>query len=266
MVEILWRWRRRCYKVPSCCTWGREAAAESRSNPSHERTLHCGTCSKVSGSIPNRLQLVASLHLHYQVCLCHAKQCRVSLHDDVKFTIRLGAIHLWRPQKNQAFDPSPLSTCIHMGQTRPSPLWTSTRGRHEKHTALLKRLVQWPSGPKAEIRLYDCNLFKTVLLVIYTTNLYRRKISTFYSVQRRNSGKIYTNFFAWEEDRMMSVDSNFNFLCIRPHGAWPPTPSKCDHLSLKPSPLCVDIINGWHLKSMFDAHPHLPRARIKWSC
>ena len=27
----------------------------------------------------------------------------------------------------------------------------------------------------------------------------------------------------WEEDRMMSVDSNFNFLCGRPHGAWPPS-------------------------------------------
>src|SRR6218665_476621 len=46
-----------------------------------------------------------------------------------------------------------------------------------------------PSGPKAEIRLYDCNLFKTVLLVIYITNLYRRKFSTFYSIERRNSGK-----------------------------------------------------------------------------
>src|SRR6218665_2624177 len=65
----------------------------------------------------------------------------------------------------------------------------------------------------------DCNLFQTVLLVIYITNLYSRKISTFYSVQRRNSCKKDTNFFAREEDRMTSVDSNFNFLCGRPHGA-----------------------------------------------
>ena len=42
----------------------------------------------------------------------------------------------------------------------PLPLWTSTHGRHEIHTALLKWLVQWPTGPKAEIRLYDYNLFK----------------------------------------------------------------------------------------------------------
>ena len=33
--------------------------------------------------------------------------------------------------------------------------------------------------------------------------------------------KNYANFFAREEDRMTSVDSNFNFLCGRPHGAWP---------------------------------------------
>jgi len=70
-----------------------------------------------------------------------------------------------------------------------SPLWTSTCGRHEILIALLKQLVQWPSRPKAEIRIYDCNLFKTVLLIIVITNLYRRKISTFYSVQRENSGK-----------------------------------------------------------------------------
>src|SRR6218665_4188040 len=55
--------------------------------------------------------------------------------------------------------PPPLSTCVHMGGT-PSPLWTSTRGRHEIHTALLKWLVQRPTGPKAEIRLYDSNLSK----------------------------------------------------------------------------------------------------------
>jgi len=32
---------------------------------------------------------------------------------------------------------------------------------------------------------------------------------------------------------MTSVDSNFNFLCGRPHGAGPP--SACVHLSLTPS-------------------------------
>jgi len=33
---------------------------------------------------------------------------------------------------------------------------------------------------------------------------------------------------------MTSVDSYFNFLCIRPHGAGPP--STCVHLSLTPAP------------------------------
>src|SRR6218665_1950330 len=43
----------------------------------------------------------------------------------------------------------------------PSPsLWTSTCGRHENtHRSLETAIVQCPSGPKAEIRLYDCNVF-----------------------------------------------------------------------------------------------------------
>src|SRR6218665_564956 len=84
--------------------------------------------------------------------------------------------------------PPPVHIHPHEPDPHP-PLWTSTCDRHEIHIALLKRLVQRPSGPKGEIRLYVCNLFKTVLLVIYITNLYRQKISTFYSVQRQNSGK-----------------------------------------------------------------------------
>ena len=62
-----------------------------------------------------------------------------------------------------------------------------------------------------------CNLSKTLLSVFHITYyLYRLKISTFYSIQRRNSDK-NANFFAWEKDRMMSVGSNF--LCGCPHGA-----------------------------------------------
>jgi len=62
-------------------------------------------------------------------------------------------------------------------------------------------------------------------------------MSTFYSIQRRNYGKKYANFFAGEEDMMTSVDSNFNFLYGRPHGArllppstwaWLPPPA-CGH-------------------------------------
>ena len=38
---------------------------------------------------------------------------------------------------------------------------------------------------------------------------------------------------------MTSVDSNFKFLCGRPHGAWLSfPPSTCVHLSLTPSPPC----------------------------
>src|SRR6218665_1106575 len=37
---------------------------------------------------------------------------------------------------------------------------------------------------------------------------------------------------------MMSVNSNFNCLCGHPHGAGPPPPSTCVHLSLTPSPSC----------------------------
>src|SRR6218665_3588754 len=45
---------------------------------------------------------------------------------------------------------------------------------------------------------------------------------------------------------MSSVDSNFKFLCGRPHGAGPPFPV---HLSLTPLPLRVDVINGWPLST-----------------
>ena len=45
----------------------------------------------------------------------------------------------------------------------------------------------------------------------------------------------------------MSVDSNFNFLCGRPHGAWPPDPVHMRPPEPIPSPLRVDVINGWPL-------------------
>ena len=90
----------------------------------------------------------------------------------------LGAINLWR-LKNQVFDPPPLYPHAFTWANPPSPLLSSTNGRHEIHIALLKWLVQWSSGPKAEIRLYDCNLFKTVLLVIYITNFYHQKFPLF---------------------------------------------------------------------------------------
>src|SRR6218665_1203369 len=42
---------------------------------------------------------------------------------------------------------------------------------------------------------------------------------------------------------MTSVDSNFNFLCGRPHGAGPPVHMRPS----EPDPLRVDVINGWPL-------------------
>ena len=124
------------------------------------------------------------------------------------------AIYLWRPQKIEFFLPH-ASTWARP----PLPLWTSTCGRHEIHIALLKWRAQWPSGLKAEIRLYDCNLFKTVLLLIFITNRYRGKFPLFIPSKDEILVKTVANFFAWEEDRMKSVDSNFNFLCGRPHWA-----------------------------------------------
>ena len=61
----------------------------------------------------------------------------------------------------------------------PPTLWMFTCGRHEIHIALLKWLVQCPSGPKAEIRLYDCNLFNTVLLVIFLLIYITEKFTIF---------------------------------------------------------------------------------------
>ena len=126
--------------------------------------------------------------------------------------------------KNQVFYPLP---SVHMRPHEPDPRVDEHMRSTWIHITLLKRLVQWPFRPKAEIWLHDCNLFNTVLLVIYIINwcdLYRRKTFTFYSIRRRNSGKKDANFSAWEEYRMTSVDSNFNFLCGRPHGAWLPYP------------------------------------------
>ena len=46
---------------------------------------------------------------------------------------------------------------------------------------------------------------------------------------------------------MTSVDFNFNFLCGRPHGAWPPFPVHMRPPEPDSLPLHVDVINGWPL-------------------
>jgi len=62
---------------------------------------------------------------------------------------------------------TPLHPSVHMRLHGPDP---SPCGRphavNMKYT-LLKRLVQWPTGPKAEIRLYDCNLFNCTIGNLY---------------------------------------------------------------------------------------------------
>ena len=68
------------------------------------------------------------------------------------FVVRIGAIHLWHPQKIR-FSTSPCPHASTWAGPLP-PLWTSTRGRHEVHTTLLKRLLQWPTRPKAQIRIW----------------------------------------------------------------------------------------------------------------
>jgi len=46
---------------------------------------------------------------------------------------------------------------------------------------------------------------------------------------------------------MTSVDSNFNFVCGRPHGAGPPPLVHMRPPEPAPSPNRVDVINGWPL-------------------
>src|SRR6218665_328480 len=64
----------------------------------------------------------------------HLQLCKVAGSNPI------GAIHLCRPQKITFLIPP-----VHMrphGPDPPPPLWTSTHGRHEIHTALLKWLVR----------------------------------------------------------------------------------------------------------------------------
>src|SRR6218665_3776953 len=55
---------------------------------------------------------------------------------------------------------------------------------------------------------------------------------------------------------MTSVDSNFNFLCGRPQGAGPLPPVHMRPPEPDPSPLRVDVINGWPLGVLPASHAH----------
>jgi len=150
-------------------------------------------------------------------------------------TPQIRAFHLWRPQKNRIFDPSlsphepdpPTPTC---GRSHAHSFQFS---RHEIHIALLKRLVQWPSGPKAEIRLYGCNLFKTVLLIILSLIYIAEKFPHFIPSKHEILVKKMPTSLQEKKTGWHQWSLNFNFLCGHPHGDWPP-PSV--HLSLTPPP------------------------------
>jgi len=125
----------------------------------------------------------------------------------------------------------------------PFPLWTSTCGQHEIHIALLKWLVKWPSGPKAEIWLYDCNLYKTVLLVIYIAKKFPIFIPSKDEILvKKTSTSLHEKKTGWRQWNpilifCVNVHIDLDPLSPRPHAskwAWPP-------------PLRVDVINGWSL-------------------
>ena len=110
---------------------------------------HVISRSGLSVGRPTYMYITGSIYYQHH---CSHKSCRWWKSG------QLGVIHLWCPQEIRF-----LTTPVHTrpdGPDPPSPLWTSTRGRYEIHTALLKWLVWWPTGPKAKIRLYDSNLFK----------------------------------------------------------------------------------------------------------
>jgi len=63
---------------------------------------------------------------------------------------------------------------------------------------------------------------------------------------------------------MTSVDSNFNFLCGRPHGAGPPPPVHLHPPEPDPLPsLHVDVMNGWPLNAAQPFLAHLVFANEK---
>ena len=96
----------------------------------------------------------------------------------------------------------------HETDPNPSYLWTSTCRRPEIHITLLKQLVQCPSRPKLKvdnkmIEIYvrlNYNLYYWIILTTKFRFLIHPKVKFLYK---------RANFFAWDEDRMNYVGSNF---------------------------------------------------------
>ena len=172
--------------------------------------------------------------------------------------------------KNRDFDPPSLCPqASSWARPPPIPCGRPHAVDMKSYRSLLKRLIQWPSGPTAEIWIYDCNLFKTVLLVTFITDLYRPKMTVyFYSVQRQNSGKFRektpTSFHEkWTLILIFCVDVTWQGRSQAVARCWvrntlfskrlhccpffTPPPSTCVYLSHDPLPFRVDVINGWPL-------------------
>ena len=124
-------------------------------------------------------------------------------------------------------------------------------GQHVIHIAFWKRLVglglQWPSGPKAEIRLYyDCNLFKTVLLVIYIgpTNWYRKNIPLFIPFNdeilvEKTPNSLHEKKTGWRQWTLILI------LCVNVHIGLDPLPVHMRPPEPDPSPPPPCERNKW---------------------
>src|SRR6218665_2747066 len=69
---------------------------------------------------------------------------------------------------------------------------------------------------------------------------------------------------------MMSVDSNFNFLCGRSYGAGPPPPVHMRPPEPDTLPRRVDVINEWPLTSttfalIYKPYGHIAQGQLNWS-
>src|SRR6218665_2011048 len=89
-------------------------------------------------------------------------------------------------------------------------------------------------------------IYLKLLLIIYITKLYHRKISTFYTVQRRNFGKktpisLYEKKTGWRQWTLVLI------FCVDVHMGLDPSP-----VHMRPPEL--DVINRWPLRER-TVHP-----------
>ena len=147
--------------------------------------------------------------------------------------MKISAIHLWRPQKITFLTPP-----VHMRPHGPDP---SPPPYGRPHTvdmkySPLKWLVQWPTGPKAEIRLYDSNLFKLYFKKFISLIYIAEKFASFLSKDKILVKK--TPISLHEKKTVCRQWTLILIFCVDVHvemGLDPLPPSTCVHLSLTPS-------------------------------